>query len=499
MIMNSRVYDVAQKTPLEEAGRLSVRLQNRVWMKREDLQSVYSFKLRGAYNRMSSLSAEQRAQGVVAASAGNHAQGVALAAQKLGVKALIVMPRTTPSIKVAAVRDYGVRIKLSGDAYDEAYTWAAKYAEEKAMTFIHPYDDPLVIAGQGTVGLEILQQHEDDIEAIFVPVGGGGLIAGIAAAVKSLRPEIKVIGVEPDEASCMYEALKRGRRVTLKQVGIFADGVAVRQAGKEPYRIARQHVDDMVLVSTDEICAAMKDIFDECRAVVEPAGALAIAGIKKYVEQTGIKGKSLVAINSGANINFDRLRHVSERAEIGERREALLAVTIPEKPGSFKKFCRAIGKRGITEFNYRFSDASNAHVFAGVQLQGGDQERLELLETLQGQGYPVEDLTDSELAKLHIRHMVGGRVPGLKDELLFRFQFPERPGALLNFLLSMGNRWNISLFHYRNHGADYGRVLVGIQVPSGSRGDFRKSLDKLGYAYWEETDCTAYNLFLGAG
>ncbi len=499
MIMNSRVYDVAQKTPLEEAGRLSVRLQNRVWMKREDLQSVYSFKLRGAYNRMSSLSAEQRTQGVVAASAGNHAQGVALAAQKLGVKALIVMPRTTPSIKVAAVRDYGVRIKLSGDAYDEAYTWAAKYAEEKAMTFIHPYDDPLVIAGQGTVGLEILQQHEDDIEAIFVPVGGGGLIAGIAAAVKSLRPEIKVIGVEPDEASCMYEALKRGRRVTLKQVGIFADGVAVRQAGKEPYRIARQHVDDMVLVSTDEICAAMKDIFDECRAVVEPAGALAIAGIKKYVEQTGIKGKSLVAINSGANINFDRLRHVSERAEIGERREALLAVTIPEKPGSFKKFCRAIGKRGITEFNYRFSDASNAHVFAGVQLQGGDEERLELLETLQGQGYPVEDLTDSELAKLHIRHMVGGRVPGLKDELLFRFQFPERPGALLNFLLSMGNRWNISLFHYRNHGADYGRVLVGIQVPSGSRGDFRKSLDKLGYAYWEETDCTAYNLFLGAG
>ncbi len=499
MIRNSRVYDVARETPLDEASRLSARLENRVWMKREDLQPVHSFKLRGAYNRISGLSKEECARGIIAASAGNHAQGVALAARKLGVKALIVMPRTTPSIKVESVRDYGVRIKLTGDTYDEAYTYAAKQAEEKGMTFIHPYDDPEIIAGQGTVGLEILQQHEDDIEAIFVPVGGGGLIAGIAAIVKSLRPEIKVIGVEPDEAPCMYEALKRGRRVTLKQVGIFADGVAVRQAGKEPYRIARQHVDDIVIVSTDEICAAMKDIFDDCRAVVEPAGALAIAGMKKYVEQTGVKGKNLVAINSGANVNFDRLRHVSERAEIGERREALLAVTIPEQPGSFRKFCRAIGKRGITEFNYRFSDASQAHVFAGVQLQDGDTERLDLLETLRGQGYPVEDLTDSELAKLHIRHMVGGRVPGLKDELLFRFQFPERPGALLNFLLSMGNRWNISLFHYRNHGADYGRVLVGIQVPAGSRRDFRKSLDKLGYAYWEETDCPAYNLFLGAG
>jgi threonine dehydratase len=499
MIMNSRVYDVARVTPLEEAVRLSARFENRVWMKREDLQSVHSFKLRGAYNRISGLSGEQCARGVVAASAGNHAQGVALAARKLNVKALIVMPRTTPSIKVEAVRDYGARIKLEGDTYDEAYTWAAKYAKEKDLAFIHPYDDPVVIAGQGTVGLEILQQHEDDIEAIFVPVGGGGLIAGIAAVVKSLRPEIKVIGVEPDEAPCMYEALKRGRRITLKQVGIFADGVAVRQAGKEPYRIARQYVDDVILVNTDEICAAMKDIFDDCRAVVEPAGALAIAGMKKYVEKTGIKGSSLVAINSGSNVNFDRLRHVSERAEIGERREALLAVTIPEKPGSFKKFCRVIGKRGITEFNYRFSDASNAHVFAGIQMQGGEEERLELLETLRDQDYPVEDLTDSELAKLHIRHMVGGRVSGLKDELLFRFQFPERPGALLNFLLSMGNRWNISLFHYRNHGADYGRVLVGIQVPPGSRGDFRKSLDKLGYAYWEETDCAAYNLFLGEG
>lgn len=498
MVTNSRVYDVAVETPLVQAQRLSVRLDNRVWMKREDLQPVHSFKLRGAYNRIAGLSEEERARGVIAASAGNHAQGVALASRKLGVKALIVMPRTTPSIKVESVRDYGARIKLSGDTYDDAYTYAAEQAKERGMTFIHPYDDPEVIAGQGTIALEILRQHEGDIDAIFVPVGGGGLIAGVAAVVKSLRPEIKVIGVEPDEAPCMHEALKRGRRVKLKQVGIFADGVAVRQAGKEPFRIAREHVDDIVIVSTDAICAAMKDIFDDCRAIVEPAGALAIAGMKKYVEQTGVQGESLVAINSGANVNFDRLRHVAERAQIGEQREALLAVTIPEQPGSFRKFCRAIGKRGITEFNYRYSNAQQAHVFAGVQLQDGDEERHELVRVLREQDYPVEDLTDSELAKLHIRHMVGGRVSGLEDELLFRFQFPERPGALLNFLLSMGNRWNISLFHYRNHGADYGRVLVGIQVPAGSRRDFRKSLDKLGYVYREETDCPAYKLFLGA-
>jgi threonine dehydratase len=499
MIQNSRVYDLAQETPLVEAGRLSARLDNRVWMKREDLQPVHSFKLRGAYNKISGLSKEDCARGVIAASAGNHAQGVALAARKLGVKALIIMPRTTPSIKVESVRDYGARIKLTGDTYDDAYVFAAAQAEEKGMTFIHPYDDPEVIAGQGTIALEILQQHQDELYAIFVPVGGGGLIAGIAAAVKALRPDIKVIGVEPDEAPCMYEALQRGRRVKLKQVGIFADGVAVRQAGKEPFRIAREHVDEVITVSTDEICAAMKDIFDDCRSVVEPAGALAIAGIKKYVEENRIRGKSLVAINSGSNINFDRLRHVSERAQIGEQREALFAVTIPEEAGSFRKFCRSIGKRGITEFNYRYSDASQAHVFAGIQLQNGDDERHELVKTLRDRGYPVEDLTDSELAKLHIRHMVGGRVPGLKDELLFRFQFPERPGALLNFLVSMGKRWNISLFHYRNHGADYGRVLVGIQVPRNSRKDFRASLEKLGYVYWEETDCPAYNLFLGAG
>ena len=498
-VLQSRVYDVAQETPLVEAERLSSRLGNRVWMKREDLQPVHSFKIRGAYNKIAGLSKEDCARGVIAASAGNHAQGVALAARKLGVKALIVMPRTTPSIKVESVRDYGARIKLAGDTYDDAYVYAAAEAEKLGMTFIHPYDDPDVIAGQGTIALEILKQHENGLHAIFVPVGGGGLIAGIAAVVKSLRPEIKVIGVEPDEAPCMYEALKRGRRVTLKQVGIFADGVAVRQAGKEPFRIARQYVDEMLTVTTDELCAAMKDIFDDCRAIVEPAGALAIAGMKKYVAESGVQGKSMVVINSGANMNFDRLRHVSERAEIGERREALLAVTIPEEPGSFRKFCRAIGKRGITEFNYRYSDSSQAHVFAGVKLQSGDDERHELVQMLRDKGYPVADLTDSELAKLHIRHMVGGRVPGLTDEMLYRFQFPERPGALLNFLVSMGKRWNISLFHYRNHGADYGRVLVGIQVPANSRKEFRQSLDKLGYVYWEETDCPAYNLFLGKG
>ena len=497
LIREARVYDVAEVTPLVAAPRLSERLDNPVWMKREDLQPVHSFKNRGAYNKISGLSAEQLKSGIIAASAGNHAQGVALAARKLGIRALIVMPQTTPSIKIEAVRNFGASIKLVGDAYDDAYAWAAARAEEKGMAFIHPYDDPLTIAGQGTIGLEILDQHAGAIHAIFVPVGGGGLLAGVAAAVKSLRPAVKVIGVEPDDAPCMYEALRRGRRIKLKQVGIFADGVAVRQAGKENFRIARKHVDDVITVTTDEICAATKDIFDDCRSVVEPAGALAIAGIKKYVTTEGIQGQSLVAINSGSNINFDRLRHISERAEIGEQREALLAVTIPEEPGSFRRFCQVVGRRGITEFNYRYADTNKAHVFAGIQLRDGEAERLELVDTLLRDGYPVEDLTESELAKLHIRHMVGGRVPGLKDELLYRFQFPERPGALLGFLSSMGKRWNISLFHYRNHGADYGRVLVGIQVPRQSRKDFRASLDKLGYAYWEETDNPAYNLFLG--
>jgi threonine dehydratase len=497
MILNSSVYDVAQETPLVVAERLSQRLGNKVWMKREDLQSVYSFKLRGAYNKIANLPEAACAKGVIAASAGNHAQGVALAAHKRGIKALIVMPRTTPSIKVESVRRLGARISLEGDTYDEAYAHASKLATEKGMTFIHPYDDPEVIAGQGTIGLEILREHTGDIHAIFVPVGGGGLIAGIAVCVKALQPAIKVIGVEPDEAPCMHEALKRGRRVKLKQVGIFADGVAVSQAGKEPFRIAREHVDEVILVSTDEICAAIKDVFDECRAIVEPAGALAIAGMKRYVKRTGISDVDLVAINSGANINFDRLRHVSERAEVGEQREALLAVTIPEEPGSFRRFCRTLGKRGITEFNYRYADAQQAHVFAGVQLDGGDRERHALVRQLRKGGYPVEDLTDSEIAKLHIRYMVGGRAMGLEDEVLYRFQFPERPGALLQFLTAMGKRWNISLFHYRNHGADYGRVLVGIQVPHGSHTEFKAFLDELGYRFWEESDCVPYKLFLG--
>jgi threonine dehydratase len=496
MILNSRVYDVALETPLVVADHLSERMRNTVWLKREDLQPVHSFKLRGAYNKIAGLADEECVNGVIAASAGNHAQGVALAARKRGVKALIIMPRTTPSIKVDSVRRLGARINLSGDAYDDAYASAVDVAREKGMTLIHPYDDPEVIAGQGTIALEILREHEGELHAIFVPVGGGGLIAGIAACVKALKPTVKVIGVEPDDAPCMYMALKQKRRVILDQVGIFTDGVAVRQAGKEPYRIARRYVDEVILVSTDEICAAMKDIFDDCRAVVEPAGALAVAGIKKYVVRSGITGAGLVAINSGANINFDRLRHVAERAEIGEYREALLAVTIPEEPGSFRHFCQALGKRFITEFNYRYADARQAHVFAGIKLNDGEEERRAIIGQLRAEGYPVEDLTDSEIAKLHIRYMVGGHASGLKDEVLYRFQFPERPGALLGFLTSMGKRWNISLFHYRNHGADYGRVLAGIQVPAESRKEFQRFLDDLGYRYWAESGSTAYRLFL---
>ena len=495
-ILNARVYDVAIESPLEALPRLSRRLNNRALLKREDLQPVFSFKLRGAYNKIANLPREVLEKGIICASAGNHAQGVALSAQRLGAKATIVMPRTTPAIKVQAVRDRGGKTVLFGDTYDEAYQHARQLEAEKGLTFIHPYDDPDVIAGQGTIGMEILRQHPDPIEAIFVAVGGGGLIAGVAAFVKFLRPEIKIIGVEPDDAASMHQALAHGRRVMLDQVGIFADGVAVRQVGEETFRLARELVDDIILVSTDEICAATKDIFDDTRAIAEPAGALGTAGLKKYATRTGIAGANLIAINCGANINFDRLRHVAERAELGERREALLAVTIPEQPGSFRRFCQTIGKRSITEFNYRYADSRQAQVFAGIQLADGEDEKNRIIDTLREHGYPVLDMSDNEMAKLHVRYMVGGHAPGLRDELLCRFEFPERPGALLKFLTGMAHGWNISLFHYRNHGSDHGRVLVGIQVPEAERPQFQQFVNKLGYPWREETDNPAYRLFL---
>ena len=495
-ILKSRVYDVARETPLEAARLLSARLGNAVFLKREDLQPVFSFKIRGAYNKIAGLSPEERARGVITASAGNHAQGVALSARRLGIRALVVMPETTPPIKVAAVRRLGGEAVLHGSAYDEAYAHATQIARREGMTFVHPYDDPEVIAGQGTVAMEILRQHPAPLHAIFVPVGGGGLIAGIAAYVKTFWPEVKVIGVEPDDAPSLERALAAGKRVVLDSVGLFADGVAVRQVGEEPFRVCREAVDEVVLVTGDEICAAIKDIFDETRSVAEPAGALAVAGLKKYVEREGLRGADLVAVDSGANLNFDRLRYIAERAETGEQREALLAVTIPEEPGSFRSFCEAIGHRSITEFNYRYASASRAHVFAGIELREGRADKERLVGELREKGYAVLDLSDNEMAKLHVRYMVGGRAPEVVDEVLYRFEFPERPGALLNFLTQMGSRWNISLFHYRNLGADYGRVLVGVQVPPADAGRFQKFLADLGYPREEETGNPAYRLFL---
>ncbi|MDD3610141.1 MAG: threonine ammonia-lyase, biosynthetic [Halothiobacillaceae bacterium] len=496
-ILTARVYDVAIESPLDDAPLLSARIGNRVLLKREDLQPVFSFKLRGAYNRIHRLWREGGiGGGVIAASAGNHAQGVALAAQRLGLRAVIVMPSTTPDIKIDAVRRRGGEVVLFGDTYDEAYAQAVELARAEHLTFIHPFDDPDVIAGQGTIGMEILRQHPDPVHAVFVPVGGGGLIAGIAAYIKALRPEIRVIGVEPEDAACLYEALRAEARVVLDQVGLFADGVAVRQVGEETFRLARLHVDEVIRVDTDAMCAAIKDIFDDTRSIVEPSGALAVAGLKTYLKRERLSDATVIAVNSGANINFDRLRHVAERAELGEAREALYAVTIPERPGSFLHFCETLGRRQITEFNYRYADDERAHIFVGVQLSSGREERDALKDALRHQGYPVIDLTDNEMAKLHVRHMVGGHGSVVENEILYRFEFPERPGALLRFLTRMGQRWNISLFHYRNHGADYGRVLVGIQVPQLQKADFEHFLGEIGYPYWDETENPAYALFL---
>jgi threonine dehydratase len=497
-ILKARVYDVAIESPLEEAPRLSRRLGNQLLLKREDLQPVFSFKLRGAYNRIANLSEEEARQGVVCASAGNHAQGVALAARRRSIAALIVMPQTTPHIKVQAVIDLGAEVLLHGDDYDSACERALGFSRERNLAFVHPFDDPDVIAGQGTIAVEILRQTGGALDAIFVPVGGGGLLAGIAVYVKHLHPQVKIIGVEPADAASMHESLKAGRRVTLERVGIFADGVAVRRVGEETFALCREHVDEVVLVSTDEICAAIQDVFEDTRSIVEPAGALAVAGAKKLVAREGWTRKRLVAINSGANMNFDRLRHVAERADLGGEREALLAVVIPEEKGSFLNFCSVLGQHSVTEFNYRYAGPDSAQIFVGVALAQGRSEKDALVASLRTAGFTVTDMSDDEMAKLHVRYMVGGHARDIGDEVLYRFEFPERPGALLKFLQAIGSRWNITLFHYRNHGSDYGRVLAGIQVPPAEGAEFLKHLDELHYAYVEETANPAYRMFLGA-
>jgi threonine dehydratase len=492
----SPVYDVARETPLEHAPRLSARLGVDVLVKREDLQPIFSFKLRGAYHKMARLSKEELARGVVAASAGNHAQGVALSAQRLGAHAVIVMPVTTPSIKVEAVRAFGAEVVLHGDVYDQAATHARTLEAERGLTFVHAYDDKDVIAGQGTIGIELLRQCQGRLDAIFVPVGGGGLIAGIGAIVKALRPDVKIIAVEPEDADAMVRSLREGRRVTLDRVGRFAEGVAVRAPGEENFRVALRVVDDGVTVTNDEMCAAIKDLFEDRRAVLEPSGALAFAGMKKWLEtHPEAKGWTMIAIASGANMNFDRLRSVAERAEVGERREAVLAVTIPEEPGSFRRFCAVIGARAVTEFNYRYADATRAHVFVGLRV-GDRREELEVAKALRDGGYQVLDLTDDEIAKLHVRHMVGGRAPNATDERLFAFVFPERAGALADFLEAMRHPWNISLFHYRNHGSDFGRVLVGLQVPKEDDAELAAFLDRVGFEWADVDDDPACRLFL---
>nr|WP_320131242.1 threonine ammonia-lyase, biosynthetic [uncultured Holophaga sp.] len=495
-ILEAKVYEVAIETPLDPAPVLDERLGNHVFLKREDLQPVFSFKLRGAYNKIAMLSPEERKNGIVTASAGNHAQGVALAAQKLGIPAIIVMPKTTPQIKVSAVRRRKAKAVLFGDNYDDACAHALQLSEEQGLPFVHPFDDPDVIAGQGTIGMEILRQHPGPIDAIFIPVGGGGLIAGVAAYVKYLRPETKVIGVEPEGSAVLFHSLEAGKRVTLDKVDIFADGVAVKLMGEETFRIARKCVDEVIRVNTDEMSAAIKDIFDETRSIAEPSGALSVAGIKKYVEATGAKKQNLVGIISGANINFNRLRNIAERAELGEDRECIFALRLKEQPGALKAFCKVLGPRPITEFNYRYSDANQALVFIGLAVKDRD-ERESTLALLRGKGYQVKDLTGNELAKLHIRHMVGGSVRQDINEVVYRFEFPERMGALLEFLGHMADTWNISLFHYRNDGATYGQILLGVQVPSDERPAFRRFVEEVGYVWTDETENPAYQLFLG--
>lgn len=494
-ILSARVYDVAAETRLCRAPQLSARLNNTIWLKREDEQSIFSFKCRGAFNRIFKLLQQEPLSGVVAASAGNHAQGVALAANKLKIAAVIVMPQTTPGIKVESVRALGGEVFLHGDDFDAALEYALGLSEQRGFPFIHPFDDPDTIAGQGTVGVELCRQHPGQLDVVFVPVGGGGLAAGVSAYMKYLRPDVRIVGVEPIDAASMHDALKANKRISLPEVGLFADGVAVKQVGQYTFDVCREFLDEVVLVTVDEISAAIKDIFNETRTLNEPAGALAVAGLKRYVRERSVSGQSMIAINSGANINFDRLRHVAERVEIGESREALLAVTIPEEPGSFLRFCNTLGRRGITEFNYRYSDASQAQVFAGVVLSGGEAEREELMHRLEAAGYSVLDMTHNDTAKLHLRHMVGGHA-ALPREKLYRFVFPERPGALPDFLTAMGERWSITLFHYRNHGAAYARVLVGMSLPEGEEQQMSDFIDKLGFKGEEESDNEAYSLFL---
>lgn len=494
-ILTSRVYDVAIESALEAAPGISSRINNTVLLKREDTQPVFSFKLRGAYNKMAKLSSEQLRHGVIAASAGNHAQGVALAARKLGCRAVIVMPVTAPRLKIEAVERLGGEVVLHGDSFTDAHTHACELERAESLTFVHPFDDPDVIAGQGTVAMEILRQHQRHIDAIFVPVGGGGLIAGVAAFVKALRPDIKVIGVETEDSSVMAQSVAAGHRVTLDDVGLFSDGTAVKLAGVETFRLAQQYVDDFIQVDTDALCAAIKDVFQDTRSVLEPAGALAVAGAKRYAAQHEWRGKTLVAITSGANMNFDRLRFVAERADVGEAREAVFALTIPEERGSFLRLCEAIGNRAVTEFNYRISDAKRAHVFVGLQIKSASETEM-LADLFRDRGFGVLDLSANELAKTHLRYMVGGKSPLSDHELLLRFEFPERPGALIKFLGAMSPEWNISLFHYRNQGDDYGRILVGIQVPPADTDAFQHFLKELGYPHWDESDNPAYSLFL---